>query len=52
MTPSKIIQKVDKYIAEKKLLHSKKTYLLAISGGLDSMTLCHCFLEKKIRFSI
>ena len=52
MTPSKIIQKVDQYIAEKKLLHSKKTYLLAISGGLDSMTLCHYFLDKKLSFAI
>ena len=52
MMPSKITQKVDHYIAEKKLLHPKKTYLLAISGGLDSMILCHYFLEKKLSFAI
>jgi len=40
------------HIQEKGLLNFDKKYLLACSGGLDSMCLAHLLLESKISFEI
>lgn len=33
-------------------LNTQKRFLIAVSGGLDSMVLCQLFLENKIQFAI
>lgn len=37
---------------ELKHIHPQKKYLLAVSGGVDSMVLCHLFLRSSISFTV
>lgn len=47
-----LISKLDNYILENDLLKQDKHYLLAVSGGLDSMVLCWYLELKKVKFTV
>ena len=49
MIEQQFIENCNKYIGEN---YSRKTYLLAVSGGVDSMVLAHMFLQNKLQFSV
>lgn len=40
------------FIKEHQLIHSDEIVLLAISGGIDSVVMCHLFHEANIKFEI
>jgi tRNA(Ile)-lysidine synthase len=50
--PEKIIKKIDQFIAAHGLIIDRKRYLLAVSGGIDSMVLATYFVHKKIDVAI
>lgn len=48
----RIIKKIDQFIVAHHLLSGRRQYLLAVSGGMDSMVLATYFVHKKIDFAI
>jgi tRNA(Ile)-lysidine synthase len=48
----KTIKKIDQFIAAHRLILDRKRYLLAVSGGIDSMVLATYFVHKKIDVAI
>lgn len=47
-----MIEHFKKYISEKNLFHPANKVLLAVSGGVDSVTMCELFHLAKFRFAI
>jgi tRNA(Ile)-lysidine synthase len=47
-----MIQRFLNYINQNNLFNSSERVLLAISGGLDSVVMCHLFYTAKIPFAI
>lgn len=48
MLPSKLISFLSEYVPE----YNSKKYLLAVSGGMDSMLMLHLFHSLKLNFSV
>lgn len=40
------------FFKRNKIVHADKSFLLAVSGGLDSMVLAHIFIQLEIKFTI
>ena len=49
---SSFAQKVKAFIAENQLLKSESTYLLALSGGCDSVALLRIMIEFIVTFNL
>ncbi len=47
-----MLNKVDRYIQQENLLSHNNTYLLALSGGIDSVVLFHLLLNLRISFQV
>ncbi len=47
-----MIQTLQDFIQKENLFHPKERILLAVSGGVDSIVLCHLFHQAKFKFGI
>ena len=47
-----MLKKIQKFIFDNQLIQNDEKVLLAVSGGVDSMVLCHLFHQAKFEFGI
>ena len=52
METNKVEQYFNSFIEENKLNSSKYKFLIAVSGGIDSITLLSLFIKSKLKFSV